>query len=63
MASRAVLVSDLSGVEVSEKDHARVVVQFGSKRVELDTSVAEVENLIKAGRETKKRGRPAKTAA
>jgi len=58
MAARSVLVSDISGAEVAEKDYAQVVVIVGGKRYELDASASEVKDLVAKGTERKMRGRP-----
>lgn len=60
MAKQQVLVSDLSGTALADTDAVRVTIQSsnGGKRYELDASKDEVQNLIDAGREVKKRGRP-----
>lgn len=60
MAKQQVLVSDLSGEAIQERDAVKVTIQAsnGGSRYELDAAATEIENLISAAREVKRRGRP-----
>ena len=64
MARKTVLVSDLTGKEISDpKDSAQVVIKYGDARrgqVTLDVLASEVEDLAKNGTKTARRGRKPK---
>lgn len=63
MARRTILVSDLSGEEIKEGDGASVVITLESNpdaRFVAEVAATEIDDLIGASVQTKKRGRPAK---
>jgi hypothetical protein len=61
MAKRNIIVSDLSGNEVTEEDGATVRVTYnGRDEVRtLDVTATEADELLAGGAVTKKRGRKA----
>ena len=67
MARKTVLVSDLSGKEISdESDSAQVVIKYSDARkgqVVLDVLASEVADLASKGKKTGRRGRKPKAAA
>lgn len=63
MAKQQVLVSDLSGDPIDNGEEAKITVVVKGRRWELDVAATEVADLISKGRETKRRGRPPKSAA
>lgn len=63
MARKTILVSDLSGQEITNGDAASVQITLESKpnaRFIAEVSASEIQNLLDVSVETKKRGRPAK---
>ena len=62
MAKKTVIVSDISGKEISDsKDAASVSITYGDARrgvVRLDVLASEVEDWAKKGVQQKRRGRP-----
>ena len=66
MASKSIIVSDISGREIrDEKDAAKVAITYGDARrgrVELDVLASEVDDLAGKGKKTAKRGRKPKAA-
>lgn len=63
MARKTILVSDLSGEEIKNGDGAHVQITLESKplsRFIVEVAATEIEDLIGASVETKKRGRPSK---
>lgn len=66
MAKRTIVVSDLSGTEIDEKDSATVRITFAGseKGRELEITATEANELLPGGKEFTKRGRKgAKPAA
>jgi hypothetical protein len=61
MAKRKIVVSDISGEEVTEDNAASVRITYaGSDKVRtLDVTVTEADELFTGGTESKKRGRKA----
>ena len=60
MSRRTIVVSDLSGEEIDEKDAAQITIRYSDARkgqVVLDVSPAEVEYLAEKGRRQARRGR------
>ena len=65
MAKRTILVSDLTGKEIEERNAAQVVIKYGDARrgqVVLDVNANEVDDLAAKGRKQARRGRRPKTA-
>lgn len=66
MAKRTILVSDLTGVEIDEKDAAKLTIVYRDARrgqVVLDVNASEVEELAAKGVRQARRGRKPKAAA
>jgi hypothetical protein len=66
MAKRTILVSDLSGVEIDEKNAAKLTIVYADARrgqVVLDVNASEVEELAAKGVRQARRGRKPKAAA
>jgi hypothetical protein len=60
MARKVVLVSDLTGEEIDEKNAATVTIRYSDARkgqVVLDVNASEVEHLARKGTKQKRRGR------
>ena len=60
MARKIVLVSDLTGKEIDEKEGAMVTIRYADARkgqVVLDVNASEVSDLAAKGRKQAKRGR------
>ncbi|MDQ3857865.1 MAG: hypothetical protein M3327_05370 [Actinomycetota bacterium] len=60
MARKTVLVSDLTGKEIEEKNAAQVVINYGDARrgrVVLDVNADEVDDLAHEGQRQGRRGR------
>lgn len=60
MAKKTVLVSDLSGKEIDEKDAAQIVIRYKDARkgqVVLDATADEVEDLARKGQRQARRAR------
>lgn len=65
MARKTILVSDLTGAEINERDAARVTISYADARrgqVVLDVNASEVEDLAAKGVRQAKRGRKPKAA-
>ena len=67
MAKKTVVVSDLSGKELDEKNSVKITVSFSDARrgiytVDADPGDTIVKQLIEAGTPQKRRGRRPKTA-
>lgn len=61
MARKAIIVSDISGEEVTEENGAKVTISYPGRdhtRI-LDVTAKEADELLTGGREVKKRGRKA----
>jgi hypothetical protein len=66
MARRTILVSDLTGKEIDDKDAAQVVIKYTDARrgqVVLDVNASEVEDLAAMGTKQARRGRKPRAAA
>ena len=66
MARRTIVVSDLTGQELDEKDAAQVVIKYADARrgqVVLDVNASEVNDLASKGTKQARRGRKPKAAA
>jgi hypothetical protein len=66
VAKRIILVSDISGKEINDKDAAKVTISYGDARkglIVLDVNASEVSDLAAKGTQQKRRGRRPKTAA
>lgn len=66
MARKTVLVSDLTGNEISDRDAAQLVIKYADARrgqVVLDVNADEVDDLARKGRRTARRGRRPKAEA
>lgn len=60
MARKTVLVSDISGKEIDEKNAAQVVINYSDARrgrVVLDVNANEVDDLARKGQRQARRGR------
>lgn len=63
MAKRTVLVSDLTGKEIPDRDAAKVTITYSDARrglIVLDVLAAEVEELAAKGTRQARRGRKPK---
>jgi len=66
VAKRTILVSDLSGVEIDEKNAAKLTIVYADARrgqVVLDVNASEVEELAAKGVRQARRGRKPKAIA
>jgi hypothetical protein len=66
MARRTILVSDLTGKEIDERNAAQVVIRYADARrgqVVLDVNADEVDDLARKGTRQARRGRRPKAAA
>jgi hypothetical protein len=64
MAKRTILVSDLTGKEIDERNGAQVVIRYSDARrgqVVLDVNASEVDDLASKGQRQARRGRRPKT--
>jgi hypothetical protein len=60
VARKTILVSDISGKEINEKDAAKVTISYGDARkgmIVLDVNASEVAELAAKGTQQKRRGR------
>lgn len=60
MARKTVFISDLSGVEINEKDAAKLTITYADARrgqIVLDVNASEVEDLAAKGVKQARRGR------
>ena len=65
MAKRTILVSDLTGKEIDERNAAQVVIRYSDARrgqVVLDVNANEVDELASKGLRQARRGRRPKSA-
>ncbi len=65
MARKTILVSDISGEEIDDKDAARVVITYADSRrgqVVLDVNASEVHDLAAKGVRQARRDRKPKSA-
>jgi hypothetical protein len=66
MARKTILVSDLTGKEIDDRNAARLVITYADARrgqVTLDVNMDEIADLASKGTQTKRRGRRPKAAA
>lgn len=66
MARRTIIVSDLTGKEINERDSAQVIINYSDARrgrVVLDVNASEVDDLAAKGAKQARRGRKPKAAA
>jgi hypothetical protein len=66
MARRTIIVSDLTGNEIDDRDAAQVVIKYADARrgqVVLDVNASEVDDLASKGKKQARRGRKPKAAA
>jgi hypothetical protein len=66
MARRTILVSDLTGKEIDDRDAAQVIIKYADARrgqVVLDVNANEIEDLAAKGTKQARRGRRPKVAA
>jgi hypothetical protein len=64
MARKTVVVSDLTGRDVTDRDAATVTIKYADARrgqVILDVNASEVDDLASKGRKQARRGRRAKS--
>ena len=64
MARKTILISDLTGSEISDGDAARVVITYADARrgqVVLDVNASEVDELAAKGTRQARRGRKPKS--
>jgi hypothetical protein len=65
MARRTIIVSDLTGREIDERNAAQVVIRYSDARrgqVVLDVNADEADDLARKGQKQARRGRRPKTA-
>jgi hypothetical protein len=66
MARRTILVSDLTGKEIEERNAAQVVIRYADARrgqVVLDVNASEVDELASKGQRQARRGRRPKSTS
>ena len=66
MARRTIIVSDLTGNEIDDRDAAQVIIKYADARrgqVVLDVNASEVDDLASKGTKQARRGRRPKAAA
>lgn len=66
MARRTIIVSDLTGKEIDNRDAAQVVIRYSDARrgqVVLDVNASEVDDLAAKGTKQARRGRKPKAPA
>jgi hypothetical protein len=66
MARRTILVSDLTGREIGERDAAQVVIKYADARrgqIVLDVNASEVDDLAAKGTRQARRGRKPKSTS
>jgi len=64
MARKTILVSDISGKEINDKDSAKVTITYSDARkgqIVLDVNASEVADLAAKGTQQKRRGRRPKS--
>ena len=63
MARKTILVSDISGKEIDDKDAAKVTITYADARrgqVVLDANASEIDDLARRGTRQARRGRKPK---
>lgn len=66
MARRTIIVSDLTGKEINDRDSAQLIINYSDARrgrVVLDVNASEVDDLAAKGTKQARRGRKPKAAA
>jgi hypothetical protein len=66
MARRLILISDLTGNEINEKDAAKLTITYADARrgqIVLDVNASEVDDLAARGTKQARRGRKPKTTS
>lgn len=66
MAKKTLLVSDLTGEPIDEKDYAKLTIRYGDARrgqIALDVNAEEVADIAGKGVQQARRGRKPKVAA
>ena len=66
MARRTIVVSDLTGKEIEDRDAAQVIIKYADARrgqVVLDVNASEIEDLVSKGTKQARRGRRPKSAS
>jgi hypothetical protein len=66
MARRTIVVSDLTGIEIEEREAAQVVIKYADARrgqVVLDVNASEVDDLAAKGTKQARRGRRPKASS
>lgn len=66
MARKTIIVSDLTGHEIDERDAATLTIKYTDARrgqVVLDVNASEVDDVAAKGRRQVRRGRRPKTAS
>jgi hypothetical protein len=66
VARRTILVSDLTGSEIDDKDAAKVTITYADARrgqIVLDVKASEVEDLARKGTRQARRGRRPKSSS
>ncbi len=66
MARKTILVSDLTGQEIDDRDAATVTIKYADARrgqVILDVNASEIDDLAAKGRKQARRGRRPKAEA
>jgi hypothetical protein len=66
VARRTILISDLTGREIDDREAAKVTITYGDARrgqVVLDVNASEVEDLASKGVRQARRGRRPKSAS
>jgi tRNA U54 and U55 pseudouridine synthase Pus10 len=66
MARKTILVSDLTGKEIDQKDAATVTIRYADAKrgvVVLDVNAQEVDDMASKGNKQARRGRKPKVAA
>jgi hypothetical protein len=66
MAKKTILISDLTGREIDEKNAAKITINFGDARkgtIVLDVNESEIGDLISKGVRQARRGRRPKATA
>jgi hypothetical protein len=64
MAKKTILISDLTGREIDEKNAAKITINFGDARkgtIVLDVNESEIGDLISKGVRQARRGRRPKS--
>lgn len=66
MAKKTLLVSDLTGDVIDDKDYAKITIRYGDARrgqIALDVNAGEISEIAEKGIQQARRGRRPKVAA